>query len=77
MSAGHEPDSPDVEVSPATCLGSGICAFYAPSTFDLDDDGHVKLVDAAGNGTDSPADIVNATEACPSGSIRLRRSAPR
>jgi ferredoxin len=77
MSAGHESDPPDVEVSPSTCLGTGLCTFYAPGTFDLDDDGQVMLLDTGAEGTDSPADIANAAEACPTGSIRLRRSASR
>lgn len=59
----------DVEVAPETCAGTGMCGFYAPGTFGLDDDGKVTILDERG---DPPADVRNAAEACPTRSIRLR-----
>ncbi|RSN66790.1 ferredoxin [Actinomadura sp. WAC 06369] len=56
-------------VTPETCAGTGMCGFYAPDTFGLDDDGRVTILDERG---DPPADVRNAAEACPTRSIRLR-----
>ena len=49
-------------------MGSGNCAFYAPSTFDLDDDMKAIVVDPAG---DSDGKIRLAAEGCPTQAIRL------
>ncbi|WP_181782401.1 ferredoxin [Pseudonocardia pini] len=57
-----------VEITPATCLGSGLCTFYAADTFDLDDEGRVRLVGDVDTGSD---EIANAVEACPTRSIRI------
>ncbi|QFG21124.1 ferredoxin [Actinomadura sp. WMMB 499] len=57
-----------VDVTPGTCAGTGMCGFYAPNTFGLDDDGKVMLLDEAG---DPSGDVRNAAEACPTRSIRV------
>jgi ferredoxin len=44
------------------CIGSGNCCFYAPNTFDLDDELKSVVVDPAG---DDPADVRAAVEGCP------------
>lgn len=57
-----------IDVTPSTCAGTGMCTFYAPGTFGLDDDGRVTVLDERG---DPPGDVRNAAEACPTRSIRL------
>jgi ferredoxin len=70
MSAGAAGgERPEVTVTPRTCVGTGVCAFYAPATFELDERGRVRI--AAGDGGDSAEDIANAAEACPTRSIGL------
>ena len=50
------------------CMGSGNCAFWAPNTFDLDDD--MKAVVVAADG-DAPEKVRNAVEACPTHALAL------
>ncbi len=50
------------------CMGSGNCAFWAPATFDLDDDLKAIVVDPDG---DSPEKVRNAVEACPTHALVL------
>ena len=50
------------------CMGSGNCAFFAPETFDLDDDMKVVVTDPAGNSDD---DIRAAVEGCPTHALTL------
>lgn len=57
-----------ITVTPETCSGTGVCAFYAANTFDLDDDGKVTVVSEDG---DAEADVRIAAEACPTRSIQL------
>jgi ferredoxin len=51
------------------CIGSGNCCFYAPSTFELDDDLKSVVVDPKGN---DPADVRAAIEGCPVNAISVR-----
>jgi ferredoxin len=55
------------------CIGSGNCGWWAPNTFDLDDDGVSFVVDPAGDDDDK---ITNAAAGCPTGAIALERSEP-
>lgn len=48
------------------CMGSGQCTFYAPATFDLDDDSIAVVVDHHGDGDDK---ILMAIEVCPTRAI--------
>jgi ferredoxin len=50
------------------CIGSGNCCFYAPNTFDLDDELKSVVVDPAG---DDPADVRAAAEGCPVNAISI------
>jgi ferredoxin len=50
------------------CIGSGNCSFYAPNTFDLDDELKSVVVDPAG---DDPGDVRAALEGCPVNAIRI------
>ena len=57
-----------IEVDQTTCLGTGVCCFYAPATFDLDDEGRSMVVDQHGDPDDA---VRNAVEACPTHSVRI------
>ena len=50
------------------CIGSGNCSFYAPNTFDLDEELKSVVVDPAG---DDPADVRAAVEGCPVNAISI------
>ena len=60
----------DVKVDWDLCMGSGNCVFWAPDTFDLSDDGHAVVVDAAA--TDEER-LRTAAQGCPVGAISLWR----
>jgi len=60
----------DVEIDWERCMGSGNCIFWAPDTFDLSEDGHAVVLDAAA--TDE-ARLRVAAEGCPVGAISLSR----
>ena len=50
------------------CVGSGNCLYWAPGTFDLDDDGISVVVDPGGDELDR---IRVAAEGCPTRAISL------
>jgi ferredoxin len=50
------------------CMGSGNCAFWAPSTFDVDDDMKAVVIDPDG---DSVEKVRNAVEACPTHALAI------
>jgi ferredoxin len=50
------------------CIGSGNCSFFAPATFDLDDELKAVVVDPAG---DDPSDVAAAVEGCPVNAISV------
>jgi ferredoxin len=50
------------------CVGSGNCAFWAPATFDLDDEGISVVLDPVGDTEDR---IRVAAEGCPSKAITV------
>ncbi len=60
----------DVQIDWDRCMGSGNCVFWAPETFDLSEDGHAVVIDAAA--TDE-ARLRVAAEGCPVGAISLWR----
>jgi ferredoxin len=66
-----EPRPLDVRVDWDRCMGSGNCVFWAPETFDLSDDGHAVVVDAAA--TDEER-LRTAAQGCPVGAISLWRA---
>jgi len=54
------------------CIGSGNCAFYAPSTFDLDDELKVIVVEGGADASlDRAEDIRAAVEGCPVNALGL------
>ena len=50
------------------CMGSGNCAFWAPTTFDLDDDMKVIVIDPDGDRDDN---MRHAVEACPTHALAI------
>jgi len=57
-----------IEIDRDKCVGSGNCLFWAPGTFDLDDEGVSVVIDATGD----PAERIRvAAEGCPSKAITL------
>ena len=66
-----EPRLLDVRVDWDRCMGSGNCVFWAPETFDLSDDGHAVVLDAAA--TDEGR-LRAAAQGCPVGAISLWRA---
>jgi len=57
-----------IVVDRAKCMGSGNCAFFAPNTFDLDDELKVVVLDPGG---DSPDDLDAAVAGCPTRALSL------
>jgi len=68
VTAEQSADAIEITVNRPTCAGTAVCAFYAPGTFDLDDQGKVQLIET---GSDPASAVINAAEACPTRSIRL------
>jgi ferredoxin len=60
----------DVQIDWDRCMGSGNCVFWAPATFDLSDDGHAVVIDAAAS---DESRLRVAAEGCPVGAITLWR----
>ncbi len=51
-------------------MGSGNCLFWAPETFDLNEDGHAIVL---GHGLSSDERVHIAADGCPVGAISLWR----
>ena len=65
------PASLEVKIDWDRCMGSGNCVFWAPETFDLSDDGHAVVLDAAA--TDEGR-LRSAAQGCPVDAISLWRA---
>jgi ferredoxin len=57
-----------IVIDPERCVGSGNCLYWAPRTFDLDDDGVSTVVDPTG---DDEERIRVAAEGCPTRAITV------
>jgi ferredoxin len=57
-----------IEIDRDTCISAGSCVAIAPQTFQLDEEGKVKLVDPKGN---DDATIIEAAKSCPVNAITL------
>ncbi len=55
------------------CVGSGNCLFWAPGTFDLDDEGRSVVIDPTGDVEDR---LRVAADGCPSQAITLEPEGP-
>jgi ferredoxin len=51
-----------ITIDQDACVGTGNCAYWAPGTFDLDDDGHSSVLDSP---KEDEHAIRVAAEACP------------
>jgi ferredoxin len=60
----------EIRIDREKCMGSGNCSFWAPSTFDLDDEGIAIVVDAEG---DPDEKVVLAAQGCPTQAIEVLR----
>jgi ferredoxin len=60
----------EIRIDREKCMGSGNCSFWAPATFDLDDEGIATVVDAEG---DPDEKIILAAQGCPTQSISVWR----
>ncbi len=60
----------DIRIDREKCMGSGNCSFWAPSTFDLDEDGIAVVTDPEG---DPEEKIVTAAQGCPTQAISVWR----
>jgi ferredoxin len=58
----------EIRIDLEKCMGSGNCSYWAPGSFDLDDDGKVLVRDPA---TDEESRLVMAAEGCPVGAISI------
>jgi len=63
-----------IEIDATKCMGSGNCSFWAPGTFDLNDDGVAFVTDAAGDPDDK---IILAGQGCPTQAIAVWRDDER
>ncbi len=57
-----------IQIDRDRCMGSGNCGFYAPHTFDLDDEMKAVVLDPA---ADDDEKVRLAVEGCPTQALRL------
>ena len=57
-----------VTIDPAKCSGSGNCCYWAPSVFDLGEDGIATVV---GDPTQQEARVREAAQHCPTAAIAI------
>lgn len=57
-----------IEIDSDACIGSGNCLFWAPHTFDLDDDARSVVIDPNGDTEDR---IRVAADGCPAKAITV------
>ncbi|MBV8161863.1 MAG: ferredoxin [Acidimicrobiia bacterium] len=60
----------EIRIDRAKCMGSGNCSFWAPATFDLDEEGIAIVLDAEG---DPDEKAVLAAQGCPTQAISVWR----
>lgn len=63
-----------IEIDTGKCMGSGNCSFWAPATFDLNDDGVAVVTDPGGDDEDK---IILAGQGCPTQAITIWRDDDR
>jgi len=76
MSASKKPASknPEIRIDRSLCMGSGQCSWYAPNTFDQDDETIAIVTDPGG---DSLEAIAAAADYCPTRAISIADGAGR
>ena len=60
----------DIRIDREKCMGSGNCSFWAPATFDLDDEGVAVVIDPDGDGEEK---AILAAQGCPTQAISVWR----
>jgi ferredoxin len=60
----------EIRIDRSLCMGSGQCSWYAPNTFDQDDETIAIVVDQHG---DSEEAIQAAVDSCPARAISIAR----
>jgi ferredoxin len=63
-----------IEIDREKCMGSGNCSFWAPGTFDLDDEGIAIVKDPEGDPEDK---VLLAGQGCPTQAIAIWRDDER
>jgi ferredoxin len=63
-----------IEIDREKCMGSGNCSFWAPGTFDLDDEGIAIVKDVEGDPEDK---VLLAGQGCPTQAIAIWRDDER
>jgi len=64
----------EIRVDREVCMGSGNCLFWAPGSFDLDDDGRSRVLDPEATDEDRLGVVAGG---CPVGAISLWRDGRR
>ena len=62
----------EISIDRERCMGSGNCSFWAPNTFDLDDEGLSIVINPDG---DDASKIQNAANGCPTQAITVSERA--
>ena len=60
----------EIRIDREKCMGSGNCSFWAPGTFDLDDEGIAQVVGPDANPEEK---VFLAADGCPTQAISLWR----
>jgi ferredoxin len=58
----------EIRVDRTLCMGSGQCSWYAPNTFDQDDETIAIVIDPQGDPKDA---IKNAVDSCPTRALSI------
>jgi len=58
----------EIRVDRSLCMGSGQCCWYAPNTFDQDDETIAVVIDPEGDSDDA---ISAAVSGCPTGALSI------
>jgi ferredoxin len=67
------PANREIRVDRDLCMGSGQCNWYAPNTFDQDDEAVAVVIDSHGDPEEA---ITTAIASCPAQALSLARSQP-
>ncbi len=60
----------EIKINREICMGSGNCSFWAPETFDLDDDGVAIVTSLDGSPEEK---VILAAQGCPTQAISIIR----
>ncbi len=60
----------EIKINREICMGSGTCSFWAPETFDLDDDGVAIVTSIDGSPEEK---VILAAQGCPTQAISIIR----